>query len=242
MRRLLGLAAVAVLLFGAVSCNTTQPADGGSQTFSVEVQANGAVKIFDIWEVWIDTTGNGSPDTNSGQYLCNEQGISNVTFPWYFSMSLSVIRRGSTTEEIISSTTNGPTPFSNLTNYTEGFFFGNPPPQPPQPPLYFLNGRRDAAGSTYYLTSCTSIPTPLDPPNVLGSFPTFDVVLNQGDTAVIRLRKQLVQNTNPALTNGVSGEVRMAVFGSLEGRGVSLQGDPDTGGDGGGTTLSFTLR
>ena len=242
MRRLSGLAAAAVLLLGGVSCDTTQPADAGPQTFSFEVQANGAVRIYNIYDVWVDTTGDGVPDTDTGQHQCNEFSISNVTYPWNYSASLSVIRKGSTEEEVIASTTSGGPAFTNLTNYTTGFFFGNPAPLPPQPPVYFRGGRRDAAGGMDYLTSCTSFPTPLPSPNVLGSFPTFDVVLNQGDTAVIRLRKQLVMNANPILVSGVSGEVRMAVFGSVEGRSVSLQGDPNTSGDGGGTTLSFTLR
>ena len=244
MRRLLGLAAVAVLLFGALSCNTTQPAGAGPQTFSVQVQANAAVRIFDIFEEWEDTSVplDGTPDTFTGQHLCREVSLSNVTFPWYYSMSLSVIRKGQTTEEVIASTTNTSQPFANLTDFTEGFFFGNPPPEPPVPPIYYLNGRRDASGGTDYLTSCTTIPTPLDTPNVLGEHPTFDVVLDPGDTVIIRLRKQLEQDTHPALTDGIASEIRIAVFGSLEGRGVTLRGDPDTTGDGGGTTLSFTLR
>ena len=68
MRRLLGLAVVAVLLFGNLSCSTTQPAAAGPQTFSVQVISNAAVKIFDIWEQWVDTNGDGTPDLFIGHH------------------------------------------------------------------------------------------------------------------------------------------------------------------------------
>jgi hypothetical protein len=220
--------------------------------------------IYDIWEEWFDANGDGSindvgtcsvsatacaDDTDCPaaetcifedillRYDCVQTGAQDELIPWRFSASISVVRKGQNQEEIVATSLGTPDVFSSLTPYTDGFF-GVPGPRTNNPPIFYINGRRDAGGGRDYLGNCLG--NALDEPNVLGQTPRFDLTLNQGDTVVIRVRKQLEADADPDFIP--QSLPTLTVSGFLEGRSVSLEGSPDTTGDGGGTTQSFTLR
>jgi hypothetical protein len=264
MRRLAGLAGGVVLLLAAVSCNTTQPADAGPQTFSVGVTSAARTGIYDIWEEWFDANGDGgindvgtcsvsatacsdAMDCPAAEtcvfediflrYICSQTLAQDVLIPWRFSADISVVRKGATEEEMVATSVGTADEFSNLTPYTDGFF-GVPGPVGNNPPIYYINGRRDAGGGRDYLGNCLG--KVLDESNVLGQTPRFELTLNQGDTVVIRVRKQKLEDADPDFIP--ESLPTLTISGFLEGRVVSLQGNPDTTGDGGGTTQSFTLR
>jgi len=264
MRRLAGLAAGGVLLLAAVSCDTTQPADAGPQVFSVGVFSAAGTGVYDIWDEWFDANDDGvitevggvcsvagtACDDNDDclaletctfdvflRYDCTQISSLDVPIPWRYSAEISIIRKGNTQEEIVATSLGTADVYSSLTNYSQGFF-GVPGPRTNNPPIYYINGRRDAGGGEDYLGNCLG--NVLEPQNVLGQSPRFEVTLNQGDSVVIRVRKQPESEADPDFIP--EGLPSLTVSGFLEGRSVSLQGNPDTSGDGGGTTQSFTLR
>jgi hypothetical protein len=253
------------IVFGCAiaGCSSTQPDSVTSRTGSISFSANGTVPIYNCYDVWQDTSSppDGIPDVFINS-VCEEQfgpGVPPVQIrearpiPWRYSIKITKIPAGSTTEQLVIAT-DGVTvgssvepddfaeDFESLTNYD--------PAQSPVPnrivgDVYFINGKRVSAGSTVYLSTAGF---DLGVPNTLTFPTTFDFNVTTGDTIIVRARKQLVVDAPPYLPPSPDPEIKITASLAVSGVVVTPQGTPaDSPGsstieDGGGTTFSFTVR
>lgn len=265
MRKWLGLAGLMSLLLAGISCDSDQPLTAGEQNFSVAVQAVAAADIYHVWDVQLDSDGDGTPDTPAAEpSLCiGPLGLdTGVVVPWRFSAELAVVRAGTTTKEIVATSLdpNADTPYSSVTPYDTRILntlanFTNPN----RPGEFFVNGRRITTANRDFLVAvgsqarstalgvgnnvCPNLTNPnLPDPNVLGQSPTFELALSAGDTVTFKARKQRIGSAG-VLNRARATAPSLSAFTFVEGLEVNQVGSASSGTeDGGGFAFSFTLQ
>jgi len=240
----------------AVGCDSTQPDRIESRTASVTLNTAAKVDLYDCFEVWQDTNNpqDGVPDVNTGFLTCEPtppapfKAIRSI--PWRYSLRISVIRRGTTTEEVVTSDTGlfgssveqgDPNPFVSMTDFDET---ATPiPDRPPADDLYFLNGKTVSLGNPTYLAFAgIDVGTPNILTQPLTTSPTFDFTVNTGDTIVVRARKQLVADAPPFLHFDQDPEVTLEAGLAIGGTAVATSGTSSSStSDGSGFSISFTV-
>lgn len=245
----------------AVGCDSTQPDRVESRTASVSLRTTAKVDLYDCFEVWQDTNNpqDGVPDVNTGFVTCDPTpppiGGGPVvkalrSIPWRYSLRISVIRKGTTTEEVVvsdsglfgSSVESGdPTPFISMTEFDET----SPaiPDRPHADDIYYLNGKTVSLGNPTYLAFAgidVGTPNILSQPLTTG--PTFDFTVNTGDTIVVRSRKQAYVDAPPFLHFDQDPEVRLESVLAIGGTPVAISGtNVSSTDDGAGFSSSFTV-
>ncbi len=196
------LVVLAVALLAVTGCNTTQPPSSGTRIASLTVEATADGTLYDCYDIWQDTSQppDHIPDIDTGFKICDERTTEFATraVPWHYSMSISIIAAGTTTEHVVrsvngvigSSVQAGDTldDFVSLTNYDPTVGTALDKPADTDNGLYFLNGKRVSVGSPVYLVA-NNVPI-IGVPNILTATPSFDFTVNRGDTVIVRARKQ----------------------------------------------------
>jgi hypothetical protein len=240
MRKTWCLIGLLSLLVTAASCDSKQPVQAGEQLFSIEVQSTALVNVYNVYDEWLDTPPlDGVPDTPTGDVHCDPSGDFLIAIvPWNYSAEVAIIRAGETEEELIATTRQTPEPYSNLTVYGEGTQ-GPAPNLPPDGNTYFLNPRRLLQSDRFVFEECFGN-TQTEDPNILGEFPRFDVVMDQGDTVVFRARKS---PQAPFGSAGYESEPGLGATVFLDGATVTPSGrTSSTPGSGTGFSFAFTLK
>jgi len=228
----------------AVGCDSTQPDRVESRTASVSFRTTAKVDLYDCFEVWQDTSNplDGTPDVNTGFISCEPtpppQGGGTVvkairSIPWRYSVRISVIRKGTTTEEVVTSESglfgssvepNDPNPFVSLTEFDE-----TAPPLPQRPPaddIILTNGATVSLGNPTYLAFAGfDVGTPNILTQPLTVSPSFSFVVNTGDTVVVRARKQPMTEAPPFLHLDQDPEVILESSLAIGGTPVSTNGE-----------------
>lgn len=259
MGRTRGPAALLALLAACAGCDTTQPLQGNaSGTLEVGMAATGNVRLFDIWELQLDTTGDGQPDETTEIYCegaSDPQGNAltvDAPVQVHYSIQISRIPAGGTAREVVATSATLPDVFGNFTPFDTTL--PNIDPNPPfpsfppgrgdvQPPEYWRNPRRVVESSLAYVEPCLG--SSLNEPRILGIvdttppiiFPVFPVEIRPGETIVVEARKTLL----PPITY----TVEPALIGSLtlDGRPITPVGEPISSNTrGAGVSFSYTSR
>jgi len=235
------------LILPVAGCDTTQPTDAGERLVSIAMTGNGRVAKWNVWDVWIDVDGNCQinepPDFKASYLYCQELPAFDTTVPWPYSAEISIIRSGTTTEEVIATTIGTANEFSNLSFYDERVIQQLPNQGCSGIPNGELrvNGRQVSAAHREVMEKCLGAQDLLSV-NVLGQPDHFDVAARPGDTIVFRARKQRQDFAGP-YANIVVGSVDQLAVVTLDGVEVDPQGDIATGSeDGGGISISLRLR
>lgn len=232
----------------ASSCDSTQPDRIEQKTASVFISALALAIDVDCFDVWEDTNNDFAPDLNTGRVQCfqSPQGQANqVPVPWRYSLVISVIREGNTTEELIATSldpSDSIPDFGSLTPYDTAVNTGGSHDH--QGTTYYLNGRQASTGSQLFVESLGII---LGPPSVLGVSPTYDFTVNRGDTIIVRARKESVA-TMPGYLSVFPAETpppRVQLEGRLLIGGQEVQPSGTvhgSGDDGASVYYSFTVK
>jgi hypothetical protein len=248
-----------VSALAVAACSTTQPDRISSRTASFSVVAFAKVQNLDCYEVWQDTSNptDGIPDIFLDQSICYElPDAPNQKFvPWHYSLAITIVRAGSTTEEIVTSNAgvHGTTldnrdatdDFISMTGY-------DPDAVPaanrdPEGDIYFVNGKRVSRGSPIYLgassLTCPGCPVDLGIPTVLGGSTSFDFDINSGDTIIVRARKQKMSDSAGFLPLDPSPSLEIIGTLSIGGVQVAVNGTTESPfDDGAGFAFSFTVQ
>ena len=240
----------------AVGCDSTQPDRTQSRTASVSLRTTAKVDLYDCFEVWQDTSNpqDGVPDVNTGFVTCEPAQPAPVkairSAPWRYSVRISVIRKGTTTEEVVSSDSGlfgssveqgDPNPFVSMTEFDE-----TSPPLPDRPhadDIYFLNGKTVSLGNPTYLAFAgIDVGTPNILTQALTTAPTFDFTVNTGDTILVRARKQPFAEAPPYLSFDQDPEVTLEAALAIGGTPVATSGtNVSSFDDKSGFSASFTV-
>jgi hypothetical protein len=254
-------ARAAVLLgsvLAAAACSSTQPDSLGSRTASLHIIVKADVTTHDCYEIW-------APDIDGipvyqGFVECVDLFVSpgvpvinNRNIPWHYSVSVSIIHKGTTAEEIATSLTGLPgssiQPGDNIDNFISmGEYDPTDQPADFKPPeerpgyglVQFLNGKRVTRGSPVWLTPHGF---EFGDPNILSASPTFDFEVNSGDTVVVRARKQLKTDSPDFLQASPPPKIKLS--GTLSVGGALISPSGTTGSsedDGAGISFSFTVQ
>jgi hypothetical protein len=246
--------AFVIAVVGTSGCKSTQPDRLQTRTASLTVGALAKkVDLFDCYEVWVDATpGDPVPDLDTGFRQCFQRlGKVTRSVPWRYSLAISVIHEGSTTEEQVTSLAGHPgssvqpgdgiDDFVSLTDYDLSAPVGQVR-SPDQSGNYFLDPREVSTGNPIYLAS-----RQFDPgvPNVLQETPAFTFEVNSGDTIIVRGRKQALVDAPAFLPTDEDPE--MAIEATLRVNGVTVTPNPPGGStssfdDKAGISFSFTVR
>lgn len=240
------LAVLFVIVTGA--CSTTQPESGGKQSASLTVVARANLELVDCFEIWLDTNSppDGFADTNTGGVVCDPavgtEGKATRNLPWRYSLEVSIIPSGETTETLIGSSV---VPGDSIDDFVGLTPFDATPPQtagtkPRDGTTYYLNGKRVSQGSALYIGS---LGIDVGQPNVLGN-PSFDFKIGPGDTVIVRGRKQPVADA-PNFIDTTAPDLELQIEGILTIGGVRIDvsGNPlSPTTDKGGFAFSFTKR
>jgi hypothetical protein len=239
------LLAFALILSG-VACDTQQPTDAGTQQVTISVTGTGEAEIYNVWDLWIDVDGDcqvSDGDTDLGTECVAQGDTLSTTVPWRYSAVLTVIRAGTTTEELIATSVDTSNEFSSLSFYDDtvivelgdqcdGFPGG----------VLRVNGKKMTAASREVM-ECLDKPNLL-PANVLDSPGSYTVSVQQGDTVIFKARKARPGFTasKPYDSIALSPVDQFAeVF--IDGRSVLPEGDAATGsGEYGGISISTRIR
>jgi hypothetical protein len=248
MRSVLRIAALALALSGLWACDSEQPLQGGPRVAVVSLDAVAQLEYYDVWEVWDDLDGNGSPEVRVVEgvppvpvWRCDDPGVvTDGQLPWSYAIEVAVLRRGSVTREIIATTSRGLQAFSSSTPFDPA----SAPigALPPVGTRHYINGVRVSRGNGFYLQACLGAET-LPIPNLAGRTnpPTLDVPLNPGDTIIVSARlarasaNQIFPSfyPNPVLNGSIQ----------IDGRPVPIVGSSQsTDDDGAGLTFSYTVN
>jgi hypothetical protein len=250
--------AMILSVFAIAGCSSTQPDRIETRTASLSFFTRALVNLYNCYNIGQDTNGDGVPDVDYGVF-CQEttppQRVDRPV-PWRYSIKITVIRSGTTDEEVVTSTSgvigssvqvgDGVYDYISLTDYD--------PDEPTVPDrsdgdIYFTNGHQVSAGSPIYLAA-----TGIDPgePNILGLTPTFDFTLDTGDTVIVRVRKQPMSLAPAYLPSDPDPEIRLSAVLKVSGVDVAPQStpplpagstSPTTGNeDQAGITFSYTVR
>jgi hypothetical protein len=244
---------------GTASCSTTQPTRSLGRTASITMSATADGTYQDCYEVWQDTDGDGTPDTDTGFRTCEEAlvagggGVGTVPYsgkpvPWRYSMQITVIHSGSTQETVVksvngvlgSSVEPGGDNFVSLTDYDPQIQTANV--KPPDPPLFYLNGKRVSTGSPVYLSAQGF---DVGTPNILTETGSFNFDITSGDTIIVRARKQAVAQS-PGFIISPNPDLLLAGVFFVDGAAIgadSLNGSSaSTAADKSGFTFSYTVK
>ncbi len=242
----------AVVLFVSVlalaGCKTTQPDRVNAGVASLTIKGNASMLLENCYEIWQDGDGDGIPDTDTGFRQCFDAGPTQGPLPWRYSLSISVIHAGTTTEEIVTSTTglvgssvepNDNIPdFLSLTDYSTYVIAA--PPRDPAAGNFYVNGQQVTQGSQVWLNF---LGLDFGPANILGATNSFDFNITSGDTIVVRLRKQAYAQAQPFIALDDSSEIKLSASLSVGGVEVATRGATETDRtDGAGITFSFTVQ
>jgi len=234
--------------FGLAGCNSTQPERVDVRTASVSVKATATSGLFDCYEVWTDATGDDIPDTFTGFYTCDDaQESFQRQMPWNYSLSISIIRKGGTTEEIATSLTGligssivpGDTldDFVSVTDSDPTIETARDKAQ--DGPLFYVNGKRVSRGSPVYHTANSFT---VGTPNILTTSPTFDFNINTGDTIIVRARKQTFSQSPGFLPADPDPTLLLEGTLAIGGAGVVTSGtSSSTSADKSGFAFSYTV-
>lgn len=244
MRRTSLIVALAAAALAATSCDTTQPNRVEGKTASLRFDALSTIELVDCFEVWQDTDGVNGPDTNTGTFHCVDDDTADQRpVPWKYTLAITVIRAGTTTEEIIATDLipGDPIPdFQSMTPYDDQFTTGGT--LPPSGNTYYLNGKAVSVANPIFLTASGF---DLGPTQVLGVTPSYDFPVNRGDTIIVRARKESNLTAAPyLLVYPVANPPRVQLVGRLfiGGQEVVPQGTAVSSfEDGGSVYFSFTV-
>jgi len=250
------LLATVLALVALAGCETTQPDSAQARKASLVLKTTGLIPLYHCWEVWRDVNLDGQilveDDQNLGSYRCDQIGTAQRNVPWRYSIAVTVIRAGTTFEDLVFSDTGvvGTSifpgdeieDFACLTPYDPGVAQAPDLPHTPEDgDIYYVFGRELSNGSADYLATQNF---DLGPANIL-TFPTsFDFDVNAGDTVVVRARKQLFVDTNPQFLPIVP-DPELVLQSQLAISGVAVGGagtQTSTFGDGSAVYFSFTVR
>ena len=256
--------ALSVVAFGG--CDSTQPdridTRGGTLSFEARAQAF----VYDCYEIWFDTDGDGVPDIDAQSIECfqvfdlvgtppNQEQVPrqvNAPVPWHYSIKVSVLPAGATIEQVVVSsdgTTLGSSvepgdlmpDFESLTGYD--LLVQTVPNRPPVGTQYWINGKQVSSGSPIYLAS-----QGIDPgtPNILDittAPPTFAFNINTGDTILVRFRKETDAAAPDFIPPSADADLKMTAEFRVNGQAVSVNGERETSDvDGSGVTFSFSMQ
>lgn len=258
---------VSILALFGFGCDSTQPDSINSGTASVTLNTRALVDIYHCYEVWVDTSNppDGTPDENTGFTACEPAspaggGGTSVkaqrAVPWRYALTISVIRAGTTNEVVVQSDTGVPgssvqpgdgiPDFISMTDYDPGV--DSAPAKPPVDQFYYLFGKTVSVGSRVYLAS---VGADLGPPNILTiektnaqTPPTFDFIINSGDTVVVRARKEAsVTGLPPGVSPDQETEITLSGELAVGGVQVATNGTSVSSfEDKSGFTFSFTAQ
>jgi len=240
------LIALAAILSG-FACDTRQPTDAGIQEISITVTGTGTAQIWNIWDVYVDVDGDceiSPPDTQLDPECVGLGTTLATTVPWRYSAVLTVIRAGTTTEELIATSLGTSNEFSSVSFYDDTVIRelqdqcsgipGN---------VLWTNGRQLTAAHKDVLEGCLQY-SGLPPANVLGSPGAYTVEVGQGDTVIFRSRKARSNEGTSTPYNTISaGPLEQFAEVFVDGVSVVPQGDAATGSaEGGGISISTRIR
>lgn len=241
------LLALALVLSGA-ACDTRQPTDAGTQEISITMTGTGKAEIYNIWDEWRDNDGDcqiSDGDLDLGTNECDAQGNDlDTTVPWRYSAVITVIRAGTTTEELVASSIGSANEFSSVSFYDDtvirelaGQCTGDPGD------VMLVNGRQMTAASFDVMSGCLG-ETNLPPANVLGSPDSYTVSVQQGDTVIFRSRKARPDKSESEPYNTIVDEaVEQFAEVFIDGISVLPDGNTSTGaGYGAGISISTRIR
>src|SRR5262249_4977700 len=159
-----------------------------------KVVAGATVELFNCYEIWANDI-NGVLVYQGFNECYTTSQVSPREVPWHYSLSISIIRRGSTAEELVTSTSgiagSSVRPSDDvddsisMTDSDPGQAdadFRGPEDRPGYGTVQFLNGKKASRGSPLWLGPAGF---PIEEPNIL-SAPTFDFEVNPGDTVIVR--------------------------------------------------------
>ena len=258
--------AMAVTVLAVLGCTTTQPDRITTRTASVSFVTRALVEIFNCYEKWQDENSDGLIDANDtflGMQCFavpnppSPTSKGNRPVPGHYSVSVSIIRAGATSEEIAVSLSgvigSSVQPVENPLVEDYISMTGYDPDMPPvgntnTGDIYFINGHTVSQGSPVFLSANgfnLGEPNLLGELGVSGAEPTFDFEFNSGDTVVVRARKQPFSLTQPFMTLDTDSSIQL--FATLTVGGVpvaTLPASPviSTADDGAGFTFSFTVQ
>ena len=248
------LVVMAIALLVVTGCNTTQPPSVGPRIASVTVDATAKGDLFDCYDIWQDTSQppDGVADIDTGYKLCQPAPAPPASrgVPWHYSMSISIIPAGTTTEQIVRSV-NGVIgssirandtveDFVSLTNYDPTVEGAADKAHDPETGFYYQNGKRVSVGSPVYLTAL-GIPI-TGVPNILTVTPSFDFTVNRGDTIVVRAAKQSTAQSPPFIIYPQPNLVIAATL-NVGGTAVTPSGSAtSTDADKAGISFSYTVQ
>jgi hypothetical protein len=250
----------AVLLLGSIlaaaGCSsTTQPDTLGTRTASLHIDARAdVVDLFDCYQIWAN-------DDNGvlvyqGVNECNPANLppTNRAVPWRYSLGITIIHRGSTAEELVTSLSGVPgttlIPGDNLDDFISLTAYDPTNPdapfkEPEERPGYnglvqFLNGKQVSRGNPLWLETNNFF---LGDPNILTLSPTFDFEVNSGDTVIVRARKQLYADSQGFLPR--PPDPKLQINGTLTVGGIAVvpSGTKQSSiAVGAGVSFSFTVQ
>jgi hypothetical protein len=251
---------VSALVLVGVGCDSTQPDRAQTRTATLSLSTIAKLDVYDCYEVWLDLTEppDGTPETFSNLFCLPPPTPFKVQSraPWGYSLMISVIRAGTTTEEIIGSSVqpgDGIFDYISLTDYSD---YQQPAPaRDPVDNIYYLNPQQVTVGSAYYLafvgiqTACVRgiASNCLGAPNILSVRPpVFDIDVGTGDTVIVRARKQPASQFPPGIRPGQETDVQLSAVLTVAGVPVETTGTPPTPTsstqDGTGFSFSFTVQ
>jgi len=228
---------------------------------SISFRTTAKVDLYDCYEVWRDTSNplDGVPDVNTGYLFCEPTpppaGGGDVvkairSVPWRYSVRISVIREGTTSEEVVTSDSGlfgssvepgDPAPFVSMTEFDET----SPAltDKPPVDDLHLINGKTVSLGNPTYLAYAgINVGTPNILTQPLTASPKFEFTVDTGDTIVVRTRKQAVNDAPPFLHFDQEPQVTLEADLQVGGASVGPRGRPaSTWDDKSGFTISFTV-
>jgi len=244
----------------AVGCDSTQPDRVESRTASVSLRTAAKVDLYDCFEVWQETSNppDTTPDVDTGFVTCQPtvpespgtvvKAIRSI--PWRYSVRISVIRKGTTTDEVVTSDTGlfgssaepgEPLPFVSMTDFDET---ATPIADlPPVDDLRYIHGKTVSTGNPIYLAFAGfDVGTPNILSQPLTESPTFDFTISTGDTIVIRARKQATADAPLFLPTDQEPEVTLEASLAIGGTAVTPRGTAASSTDDkAGFSISFTV-
>lgn len=249
----------AVVLLGSIlaaaGCSTTQPDTLGSRTASLRIDARfDTTELFNCYQIWSnDIDGVLVYQGFNECYPASLATPTNRPVPWRYSLGITVLHRGSSTEELVTSLSgvlgtslipgDGIDDFISMTPYdaTEpDADFKNPEERPGYGTVQFLNGKKVSRGHPLWLETNNFF---LGDPNILTASPTFDFEVNSGDTVIVRARKQVVADAPDFLPRNPNPNIRINGVLSVGGITVIPSGTKQSSiEDGAGLSFSFTVQ
>lgn len=196
------VAAITIFLLALGACASSEPDRSVSRTASLQVAARAQYFLFECWDIFQVQPDSSEVDT--GFDVCDQLVTQEIRpVPWRYTLSISVIHAGTTTEQIVTSIDGRPgssvDPGNSVPDYISMTDFDpvavrlSDGQRPPDGDLVFRNGNRVSVGSPIYLNALHyQVP---GPPNVLGASPSFDFTVSSGDTIIVRARKQALADS-----------------------------------------------